>query len=1035
MRPLKLEITAIGPFAQNTLIDFEQFDDNALFLIHGKTGAGKSFIFDSICFALYGKTPSGREICLRSDLAKESTPSYVRFVFRLGDTTYEIYRTVEYERVKKKGKGKGVDTTIEKETASLIEIAKDGTRKAISERAAEVNDKCAEILHLNLEQFSKVVLIPQGEFKRLLVAKTEEKEALLRHLFQSQIYGDIGVHLKERKDAIMNEHGNKIDKRKESLDAAALELPEDLRPEGPEVKEEDIVKGIESARVRVETLSKAADAAKVQLDVETTAHGNGVALAEKFDKRAELEEEKNKIMTSEPDMLVYEGMLNSHREAEKFKPAMDSIKSLETTIEKQKDIASHSEAKLIEENKRRTTLEDRRKSETPALKKKVEEGDPVLVKLADLAHEFESYDTLVNDKAKKEELVRESEIDQERLIEKRMGLEHELKKAKEELASERNSSRDPGAIEREASDLKEAIDILKGAKNPKSEELKKELESLGEDLACQKAECEKKKKSNESGLASGLAMGLKEGIPCPVCGSTHHVKLARPPKDFVDKEEIETAMQELEAKREEISRAKEVLAETRVEEKKELERLKKIMNAHTKWKKPNSKALEELLRKTRTDIKEQKERQKNISCLEKRVENLEPRIKEIEETIHLNKSTCDKLALEKSQMEKEMTKMDQKWDKIIGPLNLQLPEATTRADSLSIYMAQLGKDIENARVAVRDLEECYQKAEKSVAMLGGMLEEARRTLAEYTAELEYNRANLQIKIEQTPFATMENVAAAILVDADRERLEKEVAVFKEAKARVETQLTALDKELIGKTHPDLEGLMVKKEAANIAFKTAMGAHIESKKNLEHSERHLAIAKASDEGSRRLEAELGFLERLYGHVGGTEAPKISLERFFLGHRLDEVLSHASQRMRLLSNNRFVLLKEDKPRDKRSQAGLDLKVFDNHTGTERPIESLSGGQMFLASLSMALGLADVVQSRSGAVKLDALFIDEGFGNLDDETLSLALKVLNELRSDRMVGIISHVQELKAQIPNKVEVVDEVGGESTIIVLAER
>jgi len=175
----------------------------------------------------------------------------------------------------------------------------------------------------------------------------------------------------------------------------------------------------------------------------------------------------------------------------------------------------------------------------------------------------------------------------------------------------------------------------------------------------------------------------------------------------------------------------------------------------------------------------------------------------------------------------------------------------------------------------------------------------------------------------------------------------------------------------------------------------------------------------------ISAKMKVLGRIEEQVRGKGQPKISLKRYFLAHRLEEVLIQASSRLRVLSDGRFDLKRDTEVSDARSGAGLDLLVMDSFTGTERPVNSLSGGQMFLASLSMALGLADVVQARSGGVRLDTLLVDEGFGSLDDETLQTALKVLNELREGRMVGVISHVNELKRQIGNRIEVMSADAG----------
>ena len=367
----------------------------------------------------------------------------------------------------------------------------------------------------------------------------------------------------------------------------------------------------------------------------------------------------------------------------------------------------------------------------------------------------------------------------------------------------------------------------------------------------------------------------------------------------------------------------------------------------------------------------------------------------------------------------QIKELNTDWGKLIQKHRKFVDDSESKYDVLVKYCRKLETEGKKIPKEQAELQKNLDENKKIKGQLEGQQKAIKMSIKESKEGLMKMERDLAKKLRSSQFTTMDNLKAAMLSEDDLTGIDEGIKAFDKRKSENAGSIATTKKDLEEKTLPDL----VKLEFNEAEKKQAMDGALQLLTRKRESEKGYASTITAIEEIERetkaIEEELTLLGLLADQVAGKIPPKVSLERFFLAQRLEEVLIAASQRMKVLSNNRFILRREELGKTDAAKAGLDLKVFDSHTGQERPVVSLSGGQMFLASLSMALGLAEVVQQRSGGVNLEALFIDEGFGSLDEETMQLALKVINELRADRMVGIISHVGELKDQIKERIEV----------------
>lgn len=858
MKPLKLTMRAFGPYAGETVIDFEKLQGRHLFLICGPTGAGKTTILDAMCYALYGKTSGDRTgEKMRSDYADSSERTEVIFDFMLGDKTYRATRSPAQMVDKKRGSGQ----TLAAMQASLSEL-EDG--KEINTLRTGIEEAAGKLIGLNADQFCQVILLPQGDFRKLLVAKADEREAILKQLFKTQRFSEFKDRLKDRLDAKVREKMEKQTREDQILSSSGAtdekQLSQMVEEAGKELKEaQDIVKSRE----------KESNEFREVYQKETALMGHFTELDKALKQDAALKNEEGR-------MKEMEASLSLIRSARELAPYFDQLDGI--TREGRQEAQKLKTAKADMETYARLneTLE-KRIQELDAMKEKREEERKTALKMQDLVPKAKLY----------------------------------------------------GA----------AVQALKNAKNAlsRAEEETKRLQAAAE--AARKARDEQKEKADAvrksyiEGQAFLLAEGLEDGVPCPVCGAIHHPAPARGGDHVAKAEDVERAQKEYERASAAYDRANDA------KEKHSTGAYAKAVSDHAKAD-AQMKTLEEIPEAYR-----------------------DPKYLEAESTRLLTDI--------------------RKWEQDKETAAAQLRKA--------------GADLSASQAACRNAEERREELVKKYRETESVLKGAS---------------------DQAGFKSLDECKEWYKKKDTEESVRKTLEQYRADRKSTEERIKAEEQATAGKERPDMQALNEKSKALQDQLKKASERAAALKERTETLQKAVSDARAIEKALEYLRKEEGLIRGLYDLTSGKKT-RITLERYVLGTLLDDVANAANLRLLSMSRRRYSLHRMT-DESGLGKGGLSLEVSDSFTGRSRPANTLSGGETFLASLSLALGLADVVQSRQGGVRLDTMFIDEGFGTLDPDSLNSAMNTLIDLQNTgRMVGIISHVPELEERIDARLRV----------------
>ena len=849
---------AFGPYAGETVIDFEKLQGRHLFLICGPTGAGKTTILDAMCYALYGKTSGDRTgEKMRSDYADSSERTEVIFDFMLGDKTYRATRSPAQMVDKKRGSGQ----TLAAMQASLSEL-EDG--KEINTLRTGIEEAAGKLIGLNADQFCQVILLPQGDFRKLLVAKADEREAILKQLFKTQRFSDFKDRLKDRLDAKVREKMEKQTREDQILSSSGAtdekQLSQMVEEAGKELKEaQDIVKSRE----------KESNEFREVYQKETALMGHFTELEKALKQDAALKNEEGRMKEMEASL----SLIRSARELAPYFVQLDGI----TREGKQEAVKLKTARADMETYARLNETLEKRIQELDAMKEKREEERKTALKMQDLVPKAKLY----------------------------------------------------GA----------AVQALKNAKNAlsRAEEETKRRQAAAE--AARKARDEQKEKADAvrksyiDGQAFLLAEGLEDGVPCPVCGAIHHPAPARGGDHVAKAEDVERAQKEYERASAAYDRANDA------KEKHSTGAYAKAVSDHAKAD-AQMKTLEEIPAAYR-----------------------DPKYLEAESTRLLTDI--------------------RKWEQDKETAAAQLRKA--------------GADLSASQAACRNAEERREELVKKYRETESVLKEAS---------------------DKAGFQSLDECKEWYKKKDTEESVRKTLEQYRADRKSTEERIKAEEQETAGKERPDMLALNEKSKALQDQLKKASERAAALKERTETLQKAVSDARAIEKELEDLRKEEGLIRGLYDLTSGKKT-RITLERYVLGTLLDDVANAANLRLLSMSRKRYSLHRMT-DESGLGKGGLSLEVSDSFTGRSRPANTLSGGETFLASLSLALGLADVVQSRQGGVRLDTMFIDEGFGTLDPDSLNSAMNTLIDLQNTgRMVGIISHVPELEERIDARLRV----------------
>ena len=905
MRPIKLTVSAFGPYAGKMEFDFDKLGTGGLYLITGDTGAGKTTIFDAITYALYGD-PSGnnREVSMfRSKYADVKTPTFVRLVFNYKGKEYAIERNPEYERAAQRGTG------LTKQTAGVELILPDG--KPLT-KTKEVENAINNIIGINRDQFCQIAMIAQGDFLKLLIAPTKDRIEIFRHIFKTKLYSDLQGRLKSEAAAL----DNSCSKIKQSIsqyisgiscDDSSLLSTEVTKAKNSELPTDECIELIEKLISEdTATEEKTADSIseiEKQLDVLKI----NIERGENYLKvKSAFEQNEIKISRLTEDKL---SLTKALEEAQKKTSVQEELTKASATIESQ--LLEYDELSQKESAFKNNAAN-------------IEKNNAQLIKTRKDIEDL---------KAEIERLSEESKALQ-RSGEQKLLFENQKSVHKESLSKLNTLLKSMEDLKKIAAEYKAAA-LIYEQKKAVANEL---------DLSF-------KAKNNlyldaQAGL---LAETLVDNMPCPVCGSLSHPQKAVKPTDVPKKDELD-ALQ-------------------------------------SKLSKANAEATDASLKAGNL-----------IGIKKEKTDTTVSSIKELLGDIDMNNAT-DITRSKISELEDNIKVLDQ---------NIRAEEKNiARKEAIEVRLPQ-------SRARVEELQ-------KSITAISN-------TISTLTSE--NNSLNERIIDLKSKLAFDSKLEATKEIQKNKEKILKIKEDIEQATK------TELKKQMENKQEVDLEA--EKQKMAEL-----ISNKIQLSKNKENIHSRIVNNQSNHDNIKLKSSELIDIEKKYTWVKAlsdtangtiTGKDKIMLETYIQMHYFDRIISRANSRLMIMTDGQYDLIRREDSISKVGQTGLDLDVIDHYNGTTRSVKSLSGGESFKASLALALGLSDEIQSSAGGIQLDTMFIDEGFGSLDEDSLSQAMNALASLASNnKLIGIISHVGELKQKIDKQIVVKkDKTGGSRAEIIV---
>lgn len=908
MKPIRLVMSAFGPFADEVIIDFTKLGNAGLYLVTGDTGAGKTTLFDAISYALYG-TSSGEHRdskMFRSKYAKETVKTYVEFTFQSQGKTYVVNRSPEYMRPK--GRGEGM--TVQKSEVTLL--CPDG-RQPIT-KIQDVDRTIKKIVGLDQKQFSQITMLAQGEFRKMLLSSTEDKQKIFRDIFATEQYGLLQEHLKNwysRKKGEYERQRRRILQSMELLECGEnfveWEDLEEYKNNHQLIHKSIFDEWTERLMEADREVLKAYENKLKELDERMQELNQQIGIAgERQKAELQLKQIERKITQLRVNYVERENQWKAAQEQEKCCGKLtEQIVLLQDQLE---DYKKYEDLTKSIESKRRDLLELE---------------DVQTVRLHDIRRcetIEESLQTCMeeNKDAEKKQLVCEQEtvikLERKNLVEELERQYEQLMKRKEECERERQKY----------------MDIRNSC-----EELEREFS--------------RKEQLFLDAQAGVLAQKLQQGVPCPVCGSLEHPQPALPVSEVASREELEEEKQRLEVLKEKREFAS--VSAGRSEE------------HYTQFCKQWEQQVHRLYQESEVTVER----------LQQDKEELKKRLWELQEEI--KRYTRAKEEYEKAREElpknaKKRQELDLEYQRTERLRIERKMELTHLVDGLQNMKGKLS--FESEAEAKKELN----RLQRQVQMLQSTHRQALDALQEVEKELREQEGRKQSSLKQLEGEPVKNLQ---VLEEEREYINRNQKKVEKSCNEVRVRYEK-NRKLITNIMRDW-------------------------KQFEAFEQEYLIGKELSETAN-------------GELSGKD--KIQLETYIQTTYFDRVLEKANIRLLGMTDGQYELVRSRQAKNQRSQTGLELNIYDYYTSSERSVKTLSGGETFMASLALALGLADEIQEAAGGIHIDTLFVDEGFGSLDDDTLRRAMEELNKLtEGKRLVGIISHVAELQNWIDKQIVV----------------
>ena len=1029
MKPHMLIMSAFGPYAGKEEIDFDAFGGKGLFLVTGMTGAGKTTIFDGITYALYGELNERDPKSFRSHFAEPGRETFVELDFSHNGTRYHIRRSPKQYRKKLRGSG---EIEVPESTSLTFD------NKTLTNTQA--NNEIVKIMGITAKQWKQIAMLPQGKFRELLIESTTERTKTLRTLFNTTAIEKFQIDLKNKAEAVQKAVDSAENGILESIDS--IEIPEDseLKSEleskkGISYLEEvyDIIaRQDKSDDELIESLTDDFNKIQEQAVQISTDKSNAETINAKFKELEQRNSRQAELDLLKPEIEAKETRSKEISEAVRiFKEPLSSCKNADSQLADHKKLLEETDSKLKEAKQ---TLADRELDQQEAHKNapRSEELGAQIPKLTDMRGIYQEISTLESEISKTKEAKQKADNELAQIDEAFKEHDAKTEEYRKYLKEHENDPEEIESIEKQKTIITnkqkavEAIQKLIISHNKEYENytaLTEQARQASSDAIEKRNEYAEQQRIYFAASAGRLAEGLEEGMPCPVCGAIHHIELAKvhsgAPSD-TELEELRTESEKLDdienKFRNKLTASSTALAGI-------IENVRTRMNDDLQLEFTDIAAVNEDMKQLSVNNKAQ------IKAFDARIQELKPFT---EEVARIRKEFDDR-------------------DDVRNKLTKAKDEATRQSVSLGTILETQTRDLNSKRSGLQfksleELDEAIKKMTTERQYIDDAIKKADESVEESKLEVQRIDGSFKAISDQkaafekayvsahkafndlisTSGKTEKEIIMLLESENESELLTKEVADFNREYDQNRIIISNLQTDTKNKEIIDisiLEEQLARLNEQSTEVNNSILSVKQRKANNESSKRR--IQKGVEEYDK-LGTESKDLKKLNQVVSGNEYLKQSFEAYIQALYFKRVLMFANQRFSKLTDGRYELQIRNPEKDGASKVGLDIDVLDNYTGKAREADTLSGGESFKAALALALGLSDAVQTLNGGIRIDTLFVDEGFGSLDPESLSMAIEVLHDLsEGNALIGIISHVNELKSEIDRKIIVSHVDGG----------
>ena len=1057
MRPVQLELTNFGPYRKE-VINFTQFDHAPLFLIGGDTGAGKSTLFDAMTVALFATTSGDRIVEeMRSTFAgPEDELTKVTFYFEQGNHLYRIDRVPKQKRVAKRGGG----TTEENGSASLVIVDKIGGQEIekLGDKIKEVSNQIEQILGLNAEQFKQIILLPQNDFSRFLKEDSKTKTQILKKIFGTGIFDRFQKSLEER----LRQSNKDIEKRQAQLDghfASQVWSEEELAVLEQTPASEKLVRLEEILSQRQESLteqesifnSAREDLAKLQKNLQTAQD-----LAKIFQ---ELEQAKKRYRQEIEKRAQGQAEAKVHLEELQFAQGLqETIRTLKQYGEQLLQLEQELEIAQEVLSEKQQAFEDikAKKEELAAQSKDFLQKEEKLgawkvdiIHAQNLVQDQEKINRLGTNYKQSEETYQQASKEVEDLSQSLSDLEANRLSLESLHETEKLLQSVGYSVEKQlAQDLKEKKEL-----NQELEETEKRHQALSLEITQAQESLRELEEELRTTLASRrqlmiaqLQAELEEGQPCMVCGALEHPNVGGAQADEVALKNLMNQVEELQTQKEEqvatLSNRQATLSEV---ESKRQDLLDQVAKAKLTLEQHYQELKGQVAGQFDFDFSEDYETDRGQALLlkvKKYYQELQKRYDKEETDYVRYQEKIGKVQEKATDLAKTYQKAKVVLDQAKERLE-DLQEAHPELESVEVYQERISlakQELDLYNKQVKENGEAYNQLHADIQGIKGKLEsltkfkektsqETKRLSAELDQSLKAEGA-LTDDLEQIQLWLLEVKKQAI------PKLQAQLTSYQTLKQELQTQI-GKDQELLqNQAKPDLAALTQEVQTSQESYDKQSSQVSVLKKGLKYATATYQAAKNlqdSNQEAFKVHQELSDLVKVVKGENTVLTGRLNLEVYVIRQYFQQILDYANANyIGLLTDNRYSFVLSEEGRRASDHFGLDINVYDQLTGSERSVKSLSGGETFIAALAIALSLSEVVQNTSKGAVVEALFIDEGFGSLDKEALTKAIAVLEQIGENRMVGVISHVDDMKEGIAQQLDIIKSHDGSSRIKVM---